>query len=316
MKKVITLNNLIITIITIVMLIVALSTATFAWFSANNIVNLSNMTFTVQTDQGAGDLRLSWLDWGDDFRTNPTAQKYLIYSVSGNRIGGGVGQGSAGSTLPGMPNIKPYIGMSKEEFSNSLHTGLVAHTIVNGEVEERFRENGRRIRPVYIYGYHVDEDESTMSNTLYLYNLNESSDLEVTISLDYVYNSKRDDDNDSLKTFRFVVFVDGKLVGFIGNQRKVYYGNIVKGEVFDGSTWISDDFKYDNTSVQLDGRPVKVEEYHGFNGSLHSNFSFRVKDKVSVEILGYFDGANIATLTASLFEVEKLQFHGRYVEKE
>ena len=61
----------------LVLTVVALSTATYAWFSADNVVNLSTIEFTVKHDtSGDGELRILWRDRFPEF--GDTSDHYPI----------------------------------------------------------------------------------------------------------------------------------------------------------------------------------------------------------------------------------------------
>ena len=285
MKQIRKVNNLAITIIMIVILLVALSTATFAWFSASNIVNLSKMDFKISSRYGYGDLKIGW-DKYEDYMTNEKRQELLYYDLPYIDLWY--------TTLdPAMPSVKPYVGMKSSAFIDSLHTGEVVE--IDGSAP-RYRSNGMHVYPGIINSdrnIYINNYERWLKN-FYLYNVNEDFDLEVTLDV----NSK----SSAYEFFRIAVFVNDGLVGFVGGDNRVHYGEIKGGEEVDTNSYVSCDLTYDSKDP---------------NG-VYSNkdISFRVSTFTAVKLLFYFDGMYVGDVNEYNEISIDLRFMGEYIEKE
>lgn len=285
MKQIRKVNNLAITIMMIVILLVALSTATFAWFSASNIVNLSKMDFTISSKYGYGDLMISWNRY-EDYMTNEDSKEMLYYDLPYVYVWH--------STLdPAMPNVKPYLGMRTDDFINSLHTGEVV--TLPGE-PAKYRKDGMQTKPGII---NSDRDIYTNNylrylDYFYLYNVNEDFDLDVTIEV----NSK----SSAYEFFRIAVFVDNGLVGFVGGDNRVHYGEIKGGEEVDPDSYVSCDLTYD------------AKDPNGVYSN--DSFSFRVSTYRQITLLFYFDGMYVGDVNEYDEISIDLRFMGEYIEKE
>lgn len=285
MKQIRKVNNLAITIIMIVILLVALSTATFAWFSASNIVNLSKMDFTISSKYGYGDLMMGWRAF-DDYMTNEQRLDELYYDLPYITLWY--------TTLsPAMPSVKPYVGMKSSDFIDSLHTGEVVN--IAGE-EPRYRSNG-----IHVYPGIINSDRDIYINNyerwhkdFYLYNINEDFDLDVTLDV----KSK----SSAYEFFRIAVFVDDGLVGFVGGDNRVHYGEIKSGEEVDPDAYVSCDLTFD------------AKDPNGVYSN--DSISFRVSTYREVKLLFYFDGMYVGDVNEYDEISIDLRFMGEYIEKE
>ena len=290
MKKIRTMNNMVITIIMVVILLVALSTATYAWFSASNVVNLSRLQFTVGTDNVRGDLKVSWNEY-PNFMDNEgkDLEWSLTLDCDDNVID------------PAMPNVAPYVGMSVDELTNSFYTGTSIS--VNPGAENQYyayRYDGVQTAPARVH-----KEGEPDRNNFYLYNINPNFDLLVTLRF-YI-------NNDVARYLHVAVFVDGELEGIIGYNDKVHYGNIVGGQAIDSSSFVNQKLDY-NSKVNTNTTYSPV--YHEYNRMITSDFGFVVSDYNEIEFVVWFDGMNIndnhALSSGSLMSIS---FNGEYIEK-
>ncbi len=196
------------TLLTIVFLVVALSTATFAWFSANNVVNVSTISFIAQTrDKGAapGDLQIAW-------NPSPQSDSFLIdFAQPGD---------SDIRLMPIMPLEAPVIGATRAV--NALGANIFEQSFTSG-----VQENG-----VYIYdGFLYDPINSDVmpyrcvgrqigQDDFYLINKNINLGQEVTVEYSIT--------GDLADKLCIAIFVDDTLQYILSNTTQVYYGNIVK----------------------------------------------------------------------------------------
>lgn len=201
-------------LITTVLLLAALSTATFAWFTSNSTVNLTDFLFVAQkgSNDASGNLFLSWSrdsDW----------QNSLSF---GAESGDGSGQVTDAYDLyEGIPVNEPYIGMPYSEFSqfNSANTYAVAQR--DGTVKNYYFKDGQRYVPASCY----NKNDSSLE---WFYIKNESAGgVDVTLSCEF--------EGTISPAIRIAVFVDDALAGVLGldgssdgTAKKLYYGTIEK----------------------------------------------------------------------------------------
>ena len=290
MKKMRTMNNMAITtIIMAVVLLVALSTATFAWFSASNVVNLSRLQFTVGTDNVKGDLKVSWNEYPNYMANNGSNLSWSLTLDCEDSV-----------IDPAMPKIAPYRGMPVGELVDSFYTGT--SIVVNSGTENEhyaYRYDGVYAKPARVHKTgEVDRD------SFYLYNINPNFDLDVTLRFSIT--------NSVARYLHVAVFVDGKLEGIVGYNDKVYYGPIVGGAKIDDSSFVNQKLTYNSKVNTEKYSPV----YHDYNSMITSDFSFIVSDYNEIEFVVWFDGMNIVDSHAlSTGSVMAISFYGEYVEK-
>ena len=288
MKKVTKVNNSLITIIMVVVLLVALSTATYAWFSASNIVNLSRLEFTVGTDAVRGDLKVSWNEH-PDFMSN-----------EGSALDWSLSLACEDSTMdPAMPNIAPTKGMTVDELINSFYTGTsITATTQNGKINA-YRYNGVKVDPARVH-----KPKETDKYSFYLYNINPNFDLNVTLRFTI--------SNTVARYLHLAVFVDGKLEGIVGYNDKVHYGEIVGGQEITDTIYVNQALTYNSATSNATYSP----KYHEYNSPITSDFSFVVSSYREVEFVAWFDGMNIRDNHAlSSGSMMSISFLGDYVEK-
>ncbi|HKL73972.1 MAG TPA: hypothetical protein VJ903_03675 [Clostridia bacterium] len=235
-------------LIIIVLLVVGLSTATFAWFSANNVVNVSSISFIAQTrDKGAAasDLLIAW-------EPNPTEDNYLIEFAQPIDIDK--------QLSPIMPLEAPMLGATRSK--NELGENIFAQSFTSG-----VQENG-----VYMYDgflYELDNDDVAPYQCVgkeadqydfYLINKNLNFGQEVTI--DYSITGDLQD------KLCIAIFVEDILQFVLSNTAQIYYGDIER------HTLVADTLHVDNlVKLSKDNKAyipvngsVKVTMYAWYNG--------------------------------------------------
>lgn len=298
MKQIRKINNLAITIIMVVILLVALSTATFAWFSASNIVNLSRMDFTIGMNEGIGDLMISWGRY-DDFRT--VYHEDLTFDLQNvTTVCGTMGKGSQ----PSMPKVAPYKGMTIDEFEENLYTSQVILVEGEGDPYYSFRANGIRIDPCYV----LKSDEMNYSGDFYIYNKNPEFDL--AVSIDMKTSGLGAD------ALRMAVFVDDALVGIVGKTNKISYGEIVRGAKIDEINFVDQGLTLNsaNGATEFD---LPQNYYDEEKKIISSTFTFTLSDIRKVRLMAYFDGGVTSDSDeGGTTSIDMFRFMGEYIEKE
>lgn len=194
------------TVLIIALLIVALSTATFAWFSASNVVNVSIITFTASSsDVLNGDLAISWEEDGSD--------NYEIQFAP------------AEDMRPMIPKALPLIGQGYDAF---IYTEKEGATVSNFHSSvQAYDESG----DYYYYAGAVISESPTVCNSadgkeeFFLINKNEEFGMKV--SVEYKIGG------DIEAALRVAMFADGELVGIMGGSGALHYGDIVGGNRID-----------------------------------------------------------------------------------
>jgi hypothetical protein len=196
------------TIILVALLVVALSTATFAWFSANNTVNVSSISFIAQTrDKGAapGDLQIAW-------ESNPSQDSYLIDFAQPGDIGIHL--------APMMPLEALVLGstlsknaLGEEIFAQGFTSGVQENNIYmyNGFV---YDELSGDIAPYHCVGKQPNQTEFYLINK----NVSWGQDLTVDYSITGALSDK----------LCIAIFIEDVLQFVLSNSDRIYYGSIVK----------------------------------------------------------------------------------------
>ena len=196
MKRSLTLT----TIIMVVLLLIALSTATFAWFSASNVVNIASLTFTASSRQnvggGEGDsgtLKLTWVANAteDDLHAD-------ISMLNGTNM------------VPMIPLTAPTLTTTYDEFVASFRTATQA----TAEGTTFYASNPMQATP-----YTCLNPEDLNQKTFYLHNTGNFVSL---VTLGYGM------DGENATALRVAVFINGLYVGTL-RHGDMYYGTIVKG---------------------------------------------------------------------------------------
>ncbi len=190
------------TAIVVLLLLVALSTATFAWFSASNVVNVSVISFTASSNnESGGELFISWTEAADEG-----------YEISFARNE---------DMRPMIPKNAPQIGQSYETFiaiisdertESNFHSAVQAYDAEGG------------------YQYYAGAFRSEMPTscksedgyeTFYLINKNAEFAQKVTVKYEIAGNNA--------KALCVALFADDVLVGIMGGNEKLYYGEMAVG---------------------------------------------------------------------------------------
>ncbi len=293
-------STLIINILLAVMLLIALSTATYAWFASDNMVNLSSIYFTADTQMDVeGELTIGWLK---DQTTHNAIQFY---------------DGSSSDFYPMIPSIKPTKGLAYGEFLASFHYGFEQGGV--------YAYDGDRIDPFTLLNPWWDlEDEDLptdslgqsidrMQNHFYLCNNNKNGiSMDIRIEFKFRDNGdvyKDDDELYLLRDFlRIAVFVNDELDGIMATA-PVYYGEIVGGERV-SETESTSEVNYDNVTSTFVLEPG-------------------IENAAEVKLVAWFDGVHMKSVIADasveggyydhmnkIAQVEKIIFHGTYINVE
>ena len=335
MRKARTTTSLISAVMILVLTVVALSTATYAWFSADNVVNLSTIEFTVKHDtSGDGELRVLWDQYFPEFGETsdyypipkdkihtPEAKAILegLTSLDARAKSMYKTQGGYWNVIdpeyesdrpvlsPAMPAIAPYKGMTANEFYESLYSSNTSYRIEDGKVVEYYYSEPNQDNVVARLSR--GNVEWADRSIFYLYNVNEVFGQRVTLR----FTIRHADYKDAL---RCAVFVDGGLVGIMGESNRIYYGPIVKGaNIEDNLNYVSGELDYDSADPNAD--PTKKPSDKLSRGvSTTAPFTFDVYDCVSVMMYFYLDGNYIDNdVNDYAFTIEKFELIGEFIER-
>ena len=189
-------------IFTILLLLVALSTATFAWFSASNVVNVSVISFTASAnDSEGGDLAIAWTrDAVDSYEINFAQNKDM---------------------RPMMPKNLPQIGQSYESFI-AITSGETTVSNFHSSVQAYDAERGE-----YLYAGVIRSEVPTNCKSAdgdqEFYLINKNADFGQKITVRYEI------DGDNAEALCVALFADDILIGIMGGGKKLYYGEITAG---------------------------------------------------------------------------------------
>lgn len=235
-------------LIIVVLLVVALSTATFAWFSANNVVNVSSISFIAQTrDKGAapGDLQIAW-------EPDPSGDSYLIDFAQ---------PGDSGLHLaPMMPLDAPVLGATRSR--NALGEEIFAQSFTSG-----VQENNIYMYDGFVFDDYLNADikpylcvgKQPNQVDFYLINKNISWGQELTV--DYSISGALHD------KLCIAIFIEDVLQFVLSNSDKIYYGNIVKNTPVSETQSINLAALSRNTKVYIPpNSSVKATMYAWYNG--------------------------------------------------
>ena len=208
-------KSLIVTsVLMVVLLVAALSTATFAWFSASNVVNLASISFTASSrnegvQEATGGLRISWVE-------NAGEEDLLdeIDIASGSHM------------IPMIPLAAPEIGVTTyADFIGSFRTA----TQITTDDGVRYAGNPIAATP-YTCGKPVLPGEPS-ANVFYLYN---TGDYTMRVSVGYDIGGVNAD------ALRVAVFTNGIYRGVM-RKGDLHYGTIVKGALVTGQAKVAYD---------------------------------------------------------------------------
>ncbi len=316
MKKTKLTSSLLVTIILVILLITALSTATFAWFSSNNVVDVSTIDFVAAVRDGDGELMVGWDDYLHNWEKDITWDDFVKTYV--NELGFVTFDLPMAvefrQVSPCMPTVAPTKGMTGAEFLDSFQTAqtTLKYDAEKQEIREVYFRDGVPYTPPCTVRDDLGQDWAERS-TFYLYNMNPDFDMNVTITHSYIGNLHR--------KLRVAVFVNGALQGILSHNERIYYGKIEEDAYVDENIYfVNRALTYDsmNPDVNAEELPGTDDEYVGsWTDVSQSEFSFVVKhhDTVSVRLYCWFDGFNMTNddigETGGLTE---FRFHGEYIE--
>ena len=196
-------RSLIITsILMVALLIVALSTATFAWFSASNVVNLTSISFTASsrhegTQETTGGLLIAWEENATD-----------------EQLSGEISIASGTHMLPMIPLTAPVTDVTTyADFIGSFRTA----TQVATDDGVRYAGNPIAATPYTCCKPIVPGEPSPTA--FYLYN---TGDYAMQVSVAY------DIGGDNAESLRVAVFTEGIYRGTL-RKGDLHYGTIVRG---------------------------------------------------------------------------------------
>ena len=211
-KNILKLNlSLVLSIFIVVLCVVALSTATFAWFSSNNTVNLTQIEFTAASNNTTenGDLYISW-------DLNDIDKKYEISFAP-----------ATSTIMPMMPKNKLAVDMTYEDFLNNFNTCGIS---INGN-ESYYISNGRTATP-----YTCSNPDNISQGDFYVKNgmVTNSGTSKYIVNITYEMTGQLKD------VLKIAVFSNDKLVGVLTNNGKIYYGDIKSGTKVSDTTFDED----------------------------------------------------------------------------
>lgn len=197
MKK----RTLLLSFIVVLLLLAALSTATFAWFSASNVVNVSVISFTASSsDESGGDLAIGWAQEDKD-------SFEIEFALNDNM-------------KPMIPKTKPTLGQSYESFI-AIISDNVSVSNFHSAAQAHSEEKG------YYYAGAVRSEYPTKCVSLegadVFYLINKNADFAQNVSVKYEIDGENKD------AICLALFADDVLVGIFGGGDRVYYGDITVG---------------------------------------------------------------------------------------
>lgn len=188
------------TVLLLAVLAVALSTATFAWFSANNIVNVSSITFTADSSAGNGDLAIGWNEGDVD-----SYRLYFASPLENNDL-----------IAPMMPERLPETGVTTlADFAADGYftTGTQVNLAAGGAV---YQYDGDPAAP-----YLCRSDTDYERTEFYL--INKNAQLDMRVRVEYETGGTLGD------RLCVALFADGLFLGVMTSAEKVSYGTITSG---------------------------------------------------------------------------------------
>lgn len=236
-------------ILIVALLVVALSTATFAWFSANNVVNVSSISFIAQTRDGGdtpGDLQIAW---------EPVIETPNFLIDFAQPIDSGI------RLTPIMPLEAPVIGATKSV--NALGEDTFAQSFTSG-----IQENGIYVYDGFIHA--IDDADITPyrcvgrdDNQLDYYLINKNFNWGQIISVNYTITGELAD------KLCIAIFIDDTLQFVLSNTAQIYYGTIEKNAEVSQTKHVDNliTLSNNNTSAYIPpNSSVKVTMYAWYNG--------------------------------------------------
>lgn len=262
-------SALITTLLIVILLIVALSTATFAWFSANNVVNVSTISFVAETREGGetqGDLQIGWSQVIEE-------DNYYVSFANPDSI------------KPLMPLTAPVIGATKDTDESDIN--IFSLNFTSG-----VQENGTYLYDGFVYADdetitpYICKGEENNQNSYYIINRNER--FAQKVSVDYTFTGDLSD------KLCMAIFIDDTLQFVFSNSTEIYYGSIERGTLVSDTAHVDNlvSISNNNTIVVPANSSVKVTMYAWYNGVTMTDSD--VEKTASLSTLK-FSGAYLST---------------------
>lgn len=285
-KKLANRSLFITTVMTSLLLIVALSTATFAWFSANNIVNVSSISFMADTDEGYGELAISWdRSIVDNFRINFAAP----FEDENKKL------------YPMMPIVMPTKNTTTfDQFAISGYPNIgqsLGDIIYNNRcfiygIQSAVFDEGTS---TYINKYQYDGDfshpyicknkDNFEQSNFYVINKSEVYDQDITIEYSIT--------GSLASKLCVAVFVNDLFQGVLTNLDGIHYGIIKKDDKVD-STLVATNACYKSDNLK---------------------FNIKKNDAALVRLVAWYDGVTIENNdSGSTATLSMLKFKGNFSE--
>ena len=274
--------NFLISIFMVIIMILALSTATYAWFEANTVVNLTTISFGARTNARGGALYLGW---------NLTDKTYNLSFYAPEH--------EEDLIRPMMPVIEPVIGVTtySQFIDNTWQTDSV--TAMATGFTTGYEELNRDGTVTYIdyddpaTPYQCRESENAASQNFF-YVINDESEDTQRITIDYAITGELKD------KLCIAVFIDDIFMGILTNADAISYGNISSGAlVADTAT----------TASCIAGHPSVTDAE-----DTAIRFDLPARNRVTCRMLVWYDGVRIESDDSSLSAtLSRLSFTGRLV---
>ncbi len=209
------------TIMIVVLLVAALSTATFAWFSANNIVNVSSISFMADTNDGYGELAISWTRADDslyriDFALPYEDENKRLYPMMPLVVPTKEVTTISQFAINGYPNLGATLG--GEIYNNKCFTYGIQGSVYDNATSSTYfvyQYDGDFINP------YICKNKNDLSQTNF-YVINKNSTYGQDVSIEYSITGGLGD------KLCIGVFVNGLFQGVLTNSTAIHYGVIRK----------------------------------------------------------------------------------------
>lgn len=264
----------------IVITVVALSTATYAWFEANTVVNLTTISFGARTNARGGALFLGWTVTDKSYALSFYAPELEEDMIS-----------------PMMPVKEPVIGKTtyKEFMTNAWAEDSVTEMSsgftmgfeeLHGDGTVTYLDYDEFATP-YVCKQSVEEESQN-----YFYVINDEQDYTQRIVMDYAITGTLKD------KLCIAVFINDVFMGVMTNAESISYGNITRG------TLVADTKQ---SSACIAGHPMSVDV--PMNAII---FDVPANNRVTCRMVVWYDGVKIepddSDQTATL---SRLSFTGK-----
>lgn len=209
------------TIMIVLLLVAALSTATFAWFSANNIVNVSSISFMADSNEGHGELAISWdrtidTEYRIDFALPYEDENRRLYPMMPIVIPTREVTTFSQFAVNGYPNIGTSLG--GEIYNNKCFTYGIQGSVYDSETSSYY--NVYQYDGDFINPYICKNKNDLTQNIFYVINKNTTYGQDITI--EYSITGGLAD------KLCVAVFVGGYFYGILTNSPSIHYGIIKK----------------------------------------------------------------------------------------